>query len=50
MEDAEKALAQIHKKKYHEKYKIKNKEIILVGVGFSQEERNIKDWIIEKLQ
>ena len=49
MEDAQKALAQIHENKYYEKYKIKGKEIILVGVSFSKEERNIKDWIIEKL-
>jgi hypothetical protein len=49
MEDAKKALAQIHEKKYYEKYKIKGKEIVLVGVSFSKEERNIKDWIIEKM-
>ena len=33
--------------RYAEKYKIKNKTIVLVGVSFSKEERNIKDWIIE---
>ncbi len=43
MDDAGKALAQIHEKKYYEKYKIKEKRIVLVGVSFSKEERNIKE-------
>jgi len=49
MDDAQKALAQIHEKKYYEKFEIKGKTIILVGVSFSKEEKNIKDWIIEAL-
>jgi hypothetical protein len=49
MGDAKKALAQIHEKKYYEKYEIKKKDIVLIGVSFSKKERNIKDWIIEKL-
>jgi translation initiation factor IF-1 len=49
MEDAQKALAQIHEKKYYEKYKIKRKDIVLVGVSFSKEKRNIKEWITENL-
>lgn len=40
-------LAQIHEKKYYEKYEIKGKAIVLVGVSFSKEEKNIKNWIIE---
>jgi hypothetical protein len=43
-----KALEQIHEKKYGEKYRGKGKDLVLVGVSFSKEERNIKDWIIEK--
>jgi hypothetical protein len=49
MEDAQAAMDQIHQKKYYEKYQIKGKEIVLVGVSFSKEERNIKEWIIEAL-
>jgi hypothetical protein len=49
MDDAQKALDQLHEKKYYEKYKIKGKDIVLIGVSFSKEERNIKDWIIETM-
>jgi hypothetical protein len=48
MEDAQNAMAQIHEKKYYERYKIKNKQIILVGVSFSKEKRNIDRWIVEE--
>jgi len=48
MEDARAAMEQIHQKKYYEKYQIKEKEIVLIGVSFSKQERNIKEWIIEK--
>lgn len=48
MEDAQNALAQIHEKRYYERYKIKNKQIILVGVSFSKEKRNINQWIVEE--
>ncbi len=48
MDNAGKALEQIHEKKYGEKYRGKGKDLVLVGVSFSKEERNIKDWIIEK--
>lgn len=48
MDNAGKALEQIHEKKYGEKYRVKGKDLVLVGVSFSKEERNIKDWIIEK--
>jgi hypothetical protein len=47
MEDARAAMAQIHEKKYYEKYMSKEKEIILVGVSFSKETRNIKEWLVE---
>lgn len=39
----EQALKQIKKKKYYEKFIIEGKQIILVGVGFDMERRNIKD-------
>jgi hypothetical protein len=49
LEDARAALAQIHEKKYYEKYRSKEKEIIPVGVSFSKETRNIKAWLVEYL-
>lgn len=49
MDDSQKALAQIHEKKYYEKFLVKNKPITLIGVSFSKEERNIRDWVIEPL-
>jgi hypothetical protein len=47
LENAQKAIDQIHRKKYYEKYQNQSKRIVLVGVSFSKEERNIKDWLIE---
>ena len=41
------AIGQIKEKKYYEKYLIKNKETILIGVACSLTERNINDWIVE---
>jgi hypothetical protein len=42
------ALAQIKSKAYYEKYLIKDKEIILIGVSCSVKEKNIKEWQVEK--
>ncbi|HIS14233.1 MAG TPA: PD-(D/E)XK nuclease domain-containing protein, partial [Candidatus Ornithospirochaeta stercorigallinarum] len=51
---AEDALAQIRERKYYEKYlplaKKKNIKLHLVGMNFSSEERNIKDFKEEILQ
>ncbi|HBX51242.1 MAG TPA: hypothetical protein DEH02_09285 [Bacteroidales bacterium] len=47
MAKAEKALQQIKETKYHEKYLCENKEIILLGIGFSEKERNIHEWKFE---
>ena len=41
---AKEGLDQINDKKYYEKYIIEKKPIILVGVGFSNEERNINGY------
>ena len=41
MTDAQKALDQINQKGYYEQFLVSKKQIILVGVGFSKEERNI---------
>lgn len=41
---AEEALEQINDKKYFEKYLDKNKKLILIGVNFNTNERNLSDW------
>lgn len=41
------AIKQIETKKYYEKYLSSGKEILLIGVSFDKEERNIKDWKIK---
>jgi hypothetical protein len=47
-DSAKKALAQIKEKKYYEKYLGEQKQIVLLGVSFDQEERNIGDWKAEE--
>jgi len=42
------ALAQIHKKKYYERYLTGNKEVYLVGLNFEYETKIIT-YVIEKL-
>lgn len=46
--DSSIAMAQIKDKKYYEKYLIKDKLIVLVGVGCSLSERNIESWSKEE--
>ncbi len=43
-----KPLAQITAKGYLEKYQTKGKKIVLIGIGFSSEERNITDFFWEE--
>ncbi len=43
------ALKQIKEKKYHEKYIKEDKEIYLVGMEFSEEEKNIVNFEWEKI-
>jgi len=43
------ALSQIKEKKYHEKYKNKNKDIYLIGINFDEKEKNISKFEWEKL-
>lgn len=40
---AKSALKQIENKKYYEKYLLNKKQIVLIGVGFDKDTRNIKD-------
>ncbi len=44
----EKALTQIKAKGYAEKYKNKGKRIMLIGVGFSSNERNVTEFLWEE--
>lgn len=46
---AQEALHQIKDKKYYERFLVSNKKIILVGVQFGLEERNIVKWIVDSL-
>ena len=44
---ADLALAQIHEKKYAERYCKKDKELVLIGVNFDSAKRNITDYKVE---
>ena len=44
------ALKQLKEKKYHKKYLNKNKDIYLVGIEFSKEEKNICNFKYEKVK
>lgn len=41
MGSADEALAQIQEKKYYEPFLSEGKEILMVGIGFNREDRNI---------
>ena len=45
---AKEALDQIKEKKYPKKYQNQGKEIILIGINFDMDERNISDWLVEQ--
>ena len=47
---AEDALAQIQKQNYAAKYKMDGKKIVLIGAGFEEATRTIKDWNTEMLE
>jgi hypothetical protein len=46
---AKAALEQIKEKKYYEKYLNIQKEVLIIGVNFSLEDRNVTDWVVESL-
>ena len=46
---AEDALAQIQKQNYAAKYKADGKKIVLIGAGFEEATRTIKNWKVEQL-
>jgi hypothetical protein len=50
LDTPEKAIQQIQQKKYYEKYMDLDKEIIIVGIEFNKEERNIKNFEYKKIK
>lgn len=46
---AENALAQIKEKEYHLKYIATSKQVILLGIGFDEETKNIGGFLMEEL-
>ena len=46
---AENAIAQIQKQNYAAKYKMSGKKIVLIGAGFDEVTRTIRDWKVELL-
>ncbi len=49
VDQPDKALAQIKKKGYHEKYLAGGQDIYIVGINFDSEEKNITDFEWEKI-
>ena len=48
-QSAERAITQIKEQKYTDKYKTHGKRIILVGINFDTEKRELADWKMEEL-
>ncbi len=48
-QNAGRVIRQIRQKGYAEKYRGKGVKVILMGIDFSSEERNIREWKIEEL-
>ncbi|MCF7800199.1 ATP-binding protein [Candidatus Babeliales bacterium] len=48
---ADRALKQINDKKYYEKFRLKNKKLVLIGLNFDLKEKNVleSDWIVQEL-
>ena len=46
---AEDALNQIKESRYAEQYKADGKKIVLIGAGFEEATRTIRDWKVELL-
>lgn len=49
MGTAEEAISQIEERKYYEKYLSDDREVVLLGVAFGAEEKNVKDVIEKKI-
>lgn len=46
-QDAQKAIKQIKERNYKDRFQIKEKEIVLIGINFDTEKRNIGEYIID---
>ncbi|MEX2234027.1 MAG: PD-(D/E)XK nuclease domain-containing protein [Cyclobacteriaceae bacterium] len=47
MDEAETAIQQIKDRRYHEKYQDRSKKIVLAGVAFNRNQKNIGEYILE---
>jgi len=47
--NAAKAIRQIKQKGYADKYRGSDLKIILMGIDFDSEERNIREWTVEEM-
>ncbi len=45
---AEEAIAQIHERRYADAYRDDGRNITLIGAAFSEKERNLDHWLVEK--
>jgi ATP-dependent exoDNAse (exonuclease V) beta subunit len=48
-QSSKKAIAQIKEKKYAARYKLKNKTIFLLGINFNTDQKNVEEYMIEKV-
>jgi ActR/RegA family two-component response regulator len=49
LSDASIAIAQIRAQKYFQKYLTNSKQVVLVGIAFDSKEKNIKNYVVERL-
>jgi Predicted AAA-ATPase/PD-(D/E)XK nuclease superfamily len=49
-ESAGEALKQIEERKYYEKYTVRDKEIVLVGIMFDVKKRNLESWVVKTIR
>ena len=47
---ADDAIAQIQKQNYAAQYKVDGKKIVLIGAGFDEKMRTIKEWAVANVQ
>ena len=47
-DSAENAIAQIKDREYAKAYKNSSKRVLLVGIGFGKEARNVESWEVEE--
>lgn len=47
---AQEALNQLNNKGYADKYLLDGRPVIKVGLAFSSDERNVKEWKVERME